>query len=256
MEVTFSALFLGSRALMAKVCQSLEQPAVPTDSYFSMHSIQTIKVTGPDAFEFLQAQLTNDLRRLASEAEILAAWCSPKGRVIWFGTVFSVDTGYGLSAPAETADAIVKRMTMFRFRSKVEFEVTDDGQTVDPAFLIEHGYPYIGSSQVEQFTPHMLNLDRLDAISMDKGCYPGQEIVARTHYKGATKRRAIRFASDAPVYAGDKVSLDGRDVGEVLNVSDRNLLAVVPVDLADAGLSVGDIMLSHEPLRSLEPDPK
>ena len=221
-----------------------------------MHSIQTIKVNGPDAFEFLQAQLTNDLRRLESEAEILAAWCSPKGRVIWLGTVFTVDTGYGLSAPAETADAIVKRMTMFRFRSKVEFEVIDEGQTADPAFLIGHGYPYIGSSQVEQFTPHMLNLDRLDAISMDKGCYPGQEIVARTHYKGATKRRTMRFESDAPVSAGDKVSLDGRDVGEVLNASDRNLLAVVPTDLADAGLSVGDVKLTYNPLPQMEPAPK
>ena len=88
---------------------------------------------------------------------------------------------------------------MFRFRSKVEFDVVDEGQTVDPAFLVENGYPYIGSAQVEQFTPHMLNLDLLDAISLDKGCYPGQEIVARTHYKGATKRRTLRFESDAPV---------------------------------------------------------
>jgi len=221
-----------------------------------MHPIQTITVTGADAFEFLQAQLTNDLRRLESETEILAAWCSPKGRVIWFGTVFTAEKGYGLSAPADTAEAIVKRMTMFRFRSKVEFAIIDDGQTIDPAFLIERGYPYIGSSQVEQFTPHMLNLDRLDAISMDKGCYPGQEIVARTHYKGATKRRTRRFKSDAPVSEGDKVSLDGRDVGEVLNVSDRNLLAVVPVDLAEAGLSVGDTKLTHDPLPQMEPDPK
>lgn len=221
-----------------------------------MHSIQTIKVTGADAFEFLQAQLTNDMRRLESEGEILAAWCSPKGRVIWFGTVVPLDNGYGLSAPADTADAIVKRMTMFRFRSKVEFEVIDAGQTVDPAFLVGHGYPFIGSSQVEQFTPHMLNLDRLNAISMDKGCYPGQEIVARTHYKGATKRRTLRFESKAPVSAGDKVSLDGRDVGDVLNVSGRRLLAVVPTDLADAGLTVGGIMLTHDPLPQWEPDPK
>jgi folate-binding Fe-S cluster repair protein YgfZ len=110
-----------------------------------MHPIQTITVTGTDAFEFLQAQLTNDLRRLESGAEILAAWCSPKGRVIWFGTVFPIDNGYGLSAPADTADAIVQRMTMFRFRSKVEFGILDAGQTVDPAHLIEHGHPYIGS---------------------------------------------------------------------------------------------------------------
>ncbi len=102
----------------------------------------------------------------------------------------------------------------------------------------------------------MLNLDLLDAISMDKGCYPGQEIVARTHYKGATKRRTVRFESDAPVSAGDKVSLDGRDVGEVLNVSDRKLLAVVPTDLADAGLTVGDIKLTHDPLPQMEPDLK
>lgn len=213
-----------------------------------MHSIQTIKVTGTDAFEFLQAQLTNDLRRLESEAEILAAWCSPKGRVIWFGTVFPIDDGFGLSAAAETAESIVKRMTMFRFRSKVDFEIVDDGQTVDPAFLVEHGYPFIGGSQVEQFTPHMLNFDLLDAISMDKGCYPGQEIVARTHYKGATKRRALRFASESPVSEGDKVSLDGRDIGEVFNVAGTTLLAVVPVDKADAALRVGEVVLTRKPL--------
>ena len=221
-----------------------------------MYTNSTIRVTGADAFNFLQAQLTNDLRRLENEAEILAAWCNPKGRVIWFGKVFPIEGGYGMSAAADMAEDIVKRMTMFRFRSKVEFEVVDDGQTVDPAILVENGHPYIGSAQAEQFTPHMLNLDLLDAINMDKGCYPGQEIVARTHYKGATKRRTQRFTSDAPVSVGDKVSLDGRDVGEVVNVSDRNLLAVVPVDLAEAGLSVGDTKLTHDPLPQMEPDPK
>jgi len=217
-----------------------------------MYSIQTIKVTGADAFEFLQAQLTNDLQRLESEAEILAAWCNPKGRVIWFGTVFPIEGGYGLSAAADTANDIVKRMTMFRFRSKVEFEVVDDGQTVDPAFLVENGYPYIGAEQVEQFTPHMLNFDLLDAINMDKGCYPGQEIVARTHYKGATKRRTLRFTSEESVSVGDKVSLDGRDIGEVLNVAGNDLLAVVPVDKADRQLTVAGASLVYCPLPYLE----
>ena len=213
-----------------------------------MHSILTIKVSGPDAFEFLQAQLTNDLRRLESEAEMLAAWCSPKGRVIWFGTVCPIDNGYTLSAAADTAEDLVKRLTMFRFRSKVDFEIVDDGQTVDPAFLVDHGYPYIGSDQAEQFTPHMLNFDLLDAISMDKGCYPGQEIVARTHYKGATKRRTLRFESASPVSTGDKVSLDGRDIGEVLNVAGTALLAVVPVDKADETLTVHGHQLERRPL--------
>jgi folate-binding protein YgfZ len=213
-----------------------------------MYTLSTIRVTGADAFQFLQAQLTNDLRRLENEAEMLAAWCSPKGRVIWFGTVFPIAGGYGLSAPAETAHDIVKRMTMYRFRSKVEFAVLDEGQTVDPAFLVEHGYPFIGNAQIEQFTPHMLNLDLLDAISMNKGCYPGQEIVARTHYKGATKRRTLRFESASAVSVGDKVSLDGREVGEVLNVAGDKLLAVVPVDRADEALSVDQTRLSHQSL--------
>ena len=213
-----------------------------------MHALSTISVTGPDAFEFLQGQLSNDLRRLESDAEILAAWCNPKGRVLWFGTIWPVEEGYGLSAPAETAAAIVERLTMFRFRSKVNFAIVDEGQTVDPAFLVENGYPHIGVEQTEQFTPHMLNLDLLGAISFDKGCYTGQEIVARTHYKGASKRRTLRFTSEAPVAVGSKVSDGERDIGEVLNVAGTDLLAVVLVDKADTPLTVDGIKLTHQPL--------
>lgn len=213
-----------------------------------MHNISTISATGPDAFEFLQGQLTNDLKRLETEAEILAAWCSPKGRVIWFGTIRTIDGGFGLSAPAEMADSIVQRLSIYRFRAKVEFMVIDDGVTVDPATLIVGGYPFIAADQAEQFTPHMLNLDLLDAISMDKGCYTGQEIVARTHYKGATKRRTHRFVSEDPVAAGDKLSLDGRDIGEVLNVAGNDFLAVVPSAEADNGLTVNGAAICHQAL--------
>jgi folate-binding protein YgfZ len=210
--------------------------------------LSTIRITGPDAGEFLQGQLTNDIARLDSEPEILAAWCNPKGRVIWFGTVWKVDEGYGISALSETTDAIVARLTMFRFRSRVEIEVVDDSATADPAFLVENGFPYIGAAQSEQFTPHMLNFDLLDAISYDKGCYTGQEIVARTHYKGATKRRAHRFRFDGNVAAGDKVSDGDRDIGEVLNVGEGCLLAVIPVSKADESLSVNGVTLTHDPL--------
>lgn len=203
---------------------------------------KTVLVTGPDAFEFLQNQLTNDLRLLESEAEILSAWCSPKGRVIWFGTVQTTESGYSLSVAHDMAEEFIRRLTIFRFRSKVEFSI-DEGGTVDAHFLIENGYPFIGEAQSEQFTPHMLNLDLLGAVSVDKGCYPGQEIVARTHYRGATKRRMLRFESTEPVSPGDKVSDGERDVGEVLNAAGKNLLAVVPVEKAGGPLSIGDIAL-------------
>jgi folate-binding protein YgfZ len=213
-----------------------------------MLSISTLKVTGQDAAEFLQGQLTNDIRRLENEPEMLAAWCNPKGRVIWFGTVWPIESGFGLSVLSDMADDIVRRLTLFRFRSKVDFEIVDEGRTVDPAFLVEHGYPFIGPAQTEQFTPHMLNLDQLGAISLDKGCYTGQEIVARTHYKGATKRRTRRFEASGPVTEGSKVQLDGRDVGDVLNVAGNQLLAVVPIDKAEDALTVGEARLTNVPL--------
>ena len=49
------------------------------------------------------------------------------------------------------------------------------------------------SSQSENYTPHMLNLDLLGAISFDKGCYTGQEIIARTQFLGNSKRRLMRY---------------------------------------------------------------
>ena len=203
-----------------------------------MDTNSTLIVTGADALEFLQGQLSNDLKRLETQAEINAAWCNPKGRVIWFGTVRSTDDGFRLTVPTELASDMVKRLTMFRFRSKVEFQISSECSDISKPDLIRAGIPYVGREQTEQFTPHMLNLDLLDAISFDKGCYTGQEIVARTHYKGATKRRTLRFSSEAPVSVGDKVSLDERAVGEVLNTAGNELLAVISVSHADDTLTI------------------
>ena len=208
---------------------------------------KTISVSGTDAFDFLQSQLSSDISLLETEAEILSAWCSPKGRVIWFGTVQATESGFALSVATDLAEDIVSRLTVFRFRSKVDFTIGEGG-TVDPQSLITNGYPFIGKAQSEQFTPHMLNLDLQGAVSVDKGCYPGQEIVARTHYRGATKRRLFRFESVAPVSPGDKVSDGKRDIGEVVNAIDTDLLAVVPIDKADQELSVNGVRLTNLPL--------
>ena len=115
------------------------------------------------------------------------------------------------------------------------------------------GIVQIDRSQSEAFTPHMLNLDLLGAVSLDKGCYPGQEIVARTHYRGATKRRMLRFECAVATAPGDKISNAGRDVGEVVNAIGNDLLAVVPVDGGGEGLAVGDNPLRPVLLEYLRP---
>ena len=58
---------------------------------------------------------------------------------------------------------------------------------------VKNGIIDIGIENTEKFTPHMLNLDMTDAISFKKGCYVGQEIIARTHHIGKVKRRAVYY---------------------------------------------------------------
>ncbi|MBX3650772.1 MAG: folate-binding protein YgfZ [Burkholderiales bacterium] len=70
---------------------------------------------------------------------------------------------------------------------------------------IAAGIPFIVPATQEQFVPQMVNLDLIGALSYSKGCYPGQEIVARTHYLGKLKQRMFRAKLDAPAAAGDKL---------------------------------------------------
>jgi tRNA-modifying protein YgfZ len=78
---------------------------------------------------------------------------------------------------------------------------------------IAAGEPQVYAATSEQFVAQMLNLDALGAIAFDKGCYTGQEVIARAHYRGRVKRRLQRFhsAGSAPPAPGDAVVLgDGR----------------------------------------------
>jgi tRNA-modifying protein YgfZ len=79
---------------------------------------------------------------------------------------------------------------------------------------IRAGIPVITPATQEEFVPQMVNLDLIGGVSFEKGCYPGQEIVARMHYRGTLKQRMYRASisgSDAP-HPGDK--LYSHDFGE------------------------------------------
>ncbi len=176
--------------------------------------------------------------KLETDPSLLSAWCNPKGRVICLAEITTTPGGYALAVPTDLADEIVKRLAVFRFRAKVEFALQSPTNDVDMAKQIEKGVAWIGAQQSEKYTPHMLNLDLLGAVDFDKGCYPGQEIVARTHYKGKSKRRTLRFESTHPVNAGDKISAADRNIGEVLNVANEALLAIIPITHSNEILQV------------------
>jgi folate-binding protein YgfZ len=212
------------------------------------NSYSKLVASGADALEFLQGQLTIDLQKLGSGETRRAGWCNPKGRVICLFNISAENEGFAMTLPTELADDVVKRLAMFRFRSKVDFELQPSGDEDRMLENLRNGVAEIWQPQSEKFTPHMLNLDLIDAVDFDKGCYTGQEIVARTHYRGASKRRCMRFESAEAVMPGDKVSDGNRDVGEVLNAIGTDLLAVVPVDIADDSLTVNGAALLRLPL--------
>jgi tRNA-modifying protein YgfZ len=75
---------------------------------------------------------------------------------------------------------------------------------------IATGLPWISSEVAGEFTPQSLGLERLDAVSLKKGCYPGQEIVARLHYRGGNKRECVRLLVDSGIAptAGSEIRID------------------------------------------------
>jgi tRNA-modifying protein YgfZ len=117
------------------------------------------------------------------------------------------------------------------------------------------GLPQVYGATSEGFVAQMLNLDVLGAIAFDKGCYTGQEVIARAHYRGRVKRRLQRFRSRGPLdlRPGDSGELaDGRSftVVEAVRLSDGRceFLAVAPLPTAESELSAAsapDAMLER-----------
>jgi tRNA-modifying protein YgfZ len=118
------------------------------------------------------------------------------------------------------------------------------------AFDIDHGLPWPAPALLPTWTPQQLSLDRLGAYSVRKGCYPGQEIVARTHFLGQAKRCLVRVQSTAPLAAGTEVLRDGRALGTIASTSADGLaaLAVLPVEDDHAGLATAAGALEARPL--------
>ncbi len=108
---------------------------------------------------------------------------------------------------------------------------------------IQAGLPQVLPDTHEEFVAQMLNLDALGAISFNKGCYTGQEIIARAHFRGTVKRRMFRFT--APCQAptpGTKIMANGEIAGEVVMAAqdgeECELLAVISLAFSEAVLSL------------------
>ncbi len=109
---------------------------------------------------------------------------------------------------------------------------------------VRSGLPMIEAATVDQFVPQMLNFELVGGVDFQKGCYPGQEVVARSQYRGTIKRRMFLFDSDAMAVAGQEVfhsDEPGQPAGMVANAaphpagSGSSLLAEVKLAALNSG---------------------
>jgi tRNA-modifying protein YgfZ len=111
--------------------------------------------------------------------------------------------------------------------------------------IIRAGVPVIVPATQEQFVPQMVNLDLIGGVSYEKGCYPGQEIVARMHYRGTLKQRMYlaSIASGEHPQPGEKLyspDFGEQACGTVVNAAPspeggHDLLAVIQISAAERG---------------------
>ena len=106
---------------------------------------------------------------------------------------------------------------------------------------IRSGRPLVTQATQDQFVPQMVNYERFGAVDFQKGCYPGQEIVARAQYRGQVKRRMVRVRTPVPLRAGQDVfsdDLPGQASGTVVNAAGGEALAVVQLSSLEGGAAL------------------
>lgn len=270
----------------------------------SLDDYGVICLTGPQTDEFLQGQLTCDMRQLSAHGWLYAAHCDNKGKALstlfvvrWdekvllishkdaiaaslaqlqkFGVFSNTEitdatsqwgrygvfgtqaqsklaallgqplTQEGLQPVTQTTTELVLQVghspDQFILISSVDRIATQAKQEVWNALEIERGRPTLVSGTLLEYVPQMLNVQALGGISFTKGCYIGQETIARMKYLGKQKRALFRLVGQGqPVQAGTTIEQqlgdNWRRAGTVINAVSRadnqlDLLAVLPSDI-------------------------
>jgi len=221
-----------------------------------------IKVSGEDSEVFLQSQFSNDIKQIQHKKIQINAYCQHQGKIIALLWVFVESDYFYLSIPSEIKELVLSKLNMFKLMSKIEiedlsnqfyqyglidekndysFKINDNLslllsseqiKAVKPFFYweiacINDKLPEIYRNNSDRFIPQALNLDIKEiGVSFTKGCYPGQEVVARMHYLGKPKRRLFRFVSRFEVAIGDRLDVKNskslKSAGEVIRLANKD----------------------------------
>ena len=253
-----------------------------------------LRVSGLDSEIFLQNQFSNDISRLGANKIQLNAYCQHQGKIIALFWLMRFNESFILSFPDDLGEKIKARLQMFIIMSDVLIEdiskdyhhtglINEDNPNAfsineNLSLLIESNKEYnenttshnvewtkacidsylpeVFSKSSEKFVPQMLNLDKNEVgVSFSKGCYPGQEVVARLHYLGDAKRRLFSFKSESEIQIGDSLYCassktakargdrykgSGIVVNSVKFNSEFYCLATLDIDLLDSEITLNN----------------
>lgn len=233
--------------------------------YTRLQNRGLITISGPDRFDFLQGLITNDLEKLTPESLIYSCLLTPQGKFLFdFFVSKDSDHIYLDCEGGQRAVSLAQSLTKYMLRSDVAFDVKPD-HPVFTVFGSQEGIPdprhaSMGNRSFEEpetipeesfmewdrrrimlsipdgsrdlvpehSTMDEGHLDQFNAIDYDKGCYIGQELTARMHYRGLGKKHLYGIEFQTKTYnPGQEIVIQGKSAGEMRSRCDRFGMALL-----------------------------
>lgn len=251
-----------------------------------------VSVTGPDARDFLDNLITNDMGLLEAQDALFAGLLTPQGKILFEFFVVRTPAGYLLETGLDQTAGLAKRLGLYKLRAKVEIKdaagevvvAVSEGAVrarpqgaiafVDPrserlgdrlllpapivgdlvgrmgalrmtaeayvAHRIALGVPEAGRDYVlgDAF-PHEADFDLFNGVSFTKGCFVGQEVVARMQHKTVVRKRVVRITGEGALASGADVKAGEATIGTVGSVAGRAALSLLRLDRAIEAVDTG-----------------
>lgn len=240
-----------------------------------------IAVSGPEARSFLQGLVTNDVEKAA--AGLYAALLTPQGKILFDFLMREQSGTLLLDCRRELREALIKRLSMYKLRAKVEIAPRDDlgvfvgegaadprlaalGQRSvaakreapagDGAYLarqLKLGVPEGNDFGSDRMFALDADLGELNAVSFDKGCYVGQELTARMKHCGNARKRLLAVATTdgRPLVRDGTLTAGGHEIGAVTSAYGARGFALVRLDRLASDL--GPVEVDGAPLTVTKP---
>ncbi|MFQ6548674.1 YgfZ/GcvT domain-containing protein [Aestuariibius sp. 2305UL40-4] len=231
-----------------------------------------LKVSGSEARKFLQDLVTNDLGG-TSDGLVYAALLTPQGKYIADFLIFERDGALFVDVADSHTAALAQRLSMYKLRADVTIEeaglavtrgrgAPPEGAFADPrhpalgwrgydgqpgedvdwdAIRVAHVIPEAGLELTPDSYILEAGFERLNGVDFKKGCFVGQEIVARMKHKTALRKGLVKVAVEGAAEPGTPIVMaDGREAGTLHTRAGDEAIAFLRFDRAKAELTAGE----------------